>query len=291
MPPLPERDDIADRYKWDLTAIFDSEQRWQTEYDAVTDRVSEFETYSKSDVTTTAELASVLERSDELSRRTGRLFIYARLRHDEDTTDTDNQTRFGRAQALLGRFREATGFVEPAIIDLGEELVIGADELAEYQQYLADVLRRDAHIPGPPVRSTLETLEPVLDAPDGTFTTFVNRDYRAPTVDTPSGESVTITPNTYADFLRHPDRDFRRSVYTNYHDAIAAARHVLVDSFSTMADRNVCLAQVRVTSPLERPRSTKRAGVTRIKPSPFRFTRHSSRRPGTTLDRITAITS
>lgn len=241
---LPKREEIEEEYRWDLSSIFTNSADWEEEYQRVSAQISDLTSYSGADIETPEDLVSVLESVDDISKRCGRLFIYAKLKNDENTADADSQERLGQIHALFAKLDDASDFIEPVVREIDEQSISEHSDAETYEHYLADIRRRSEYAPPDSVQSVLADLKPVLESPDSIFTTFINQDYRAPTIQTPENESISITPNNYRDHLRHSDRDFRKTVFSEYQSAISAARHLLTDSFVTMVDRNVELANI-----------------------------------------------
>ena len=196
-------------------------------------------------INTPVELASSLEEYDDLRRRCGRLWAYARVRSDEDTTDSTAQARLEKVNSLLGRFDAFASVLETRIRQFDEETLVNTPVLEEYDHYIRDVFRRAEYTLKSDTREAVEQLQPVLDAPDSAFRTFMNGDYDAPTVERPDGESVTVSPNDRDQWLRHQNRNFRRAVHEAYCEAFDTAHDLLADAFGTAVDRNVRLADLR----------------------------------------------
>ena len=68
MSSVPDRNEVAEEYKWDLEAMFADDDEWEAAYEAVQERLAELDAY-EGRVTESAEtLQAVLERREELMR-------------------------------------------------------------------------------------------------------------------------------------------------------------------------------------------------------------------------------
>lgn len=235
------RKNIDSARKWDPSAIFDSPAEWDDELASL----KGFDVPDEQIIKTPVELASSLEEYDDLRRRCGRLWAYARVRSDEDTTDSTAQARLEKVNSLLGRLDAFASILESRIRQFDEETLVNAPVLEGYDHYIRDVFRRAGYTLKSDTREAVEQLQPVLDAPDSAFRTFMNGDYDAPTVERPDGESVTVSPNNRDQWLRHQNRNFRRAVHKAYCEAFDTAHDLLADAFGTAVDRNVRLADLR----------------------------------------------
>lgn len=240
MPAGRPRGEIEASKKWDPSAIFESTAEWEDAFASLED----LDVPEGRDVETPSELAAMLETYEDARRRCGRLWAYARLRADEDVTDSAASERLRKAGSLLQRLGEFGTVVESSIREFDEETLLNAPELDGYEHYIRDVRRRGRYALDD-ASETVERLRPVLEAPDDAFRTFVDGDYDAPTVERPDGETVAVTPTSRDRLLRHPDRAFRRAVHEAYHDAVGAAHDLLAGAFGTAVERNVGLADLR----------------------------------------------
>ncbi|PSP78968.1 hypothetical protein BRC81_05695 [Halobacteriales archaeon QS_1_68_20] len=238
MVTVPSRDEVPERYRWDLGRLFESPEDWDAEYDAVAGRVETLadraDALAESDLDGEA-LAAALSLRDELNRRRDVLWLCARLHVLQDTTDEDWRGRLSRYHSLKAEVDEAASAIEPAVQAAGRErvesLVASHDDLAQYDHLLDDVLRRADHTRSPGVERVLSQLQPSVEAPRRFLRTLKNRDFDPPTVETPDGEQRTVTAQTRERLLAHPDRAFRRRVYEAYDEALARNRHAHAQGF------------------------------------------------------------
>lgn len=239
------RKDIDVSRKWDPSAIFESASRWDEEFAALETHLDDIDAPDYSGIDTPQDLAAALEEYDEAFRRSGRLWVYAKLCADQDKTDGEAQTRLEKVYTLFQQFDTYSNALERRIRTFDKARLLDSSELNRYHHYIRDVFRRESYRCGDEVQRTIDHLQSVLDAPDSTFQTFIDGDYEAPTVDRTGGNAVSVTPNNRDRLLRHRDREFRRAVDQAYQNAFGVAHNLLADSFATRVDRNVRLAELR----------------------------------------------
>ena len=64
---------------------------------------------------------------DEISLHTERLYVYANMRHHEDTAEPTYQALSDKAKKLSVEVSEATSFITPEVLSLSEETLGCAD--------------------------------------------------------------------------------------------------------------------------------------------------------------------
>jgi len=99
---------------------------------------------------------------DNLTRRVGKVFIYAAMSHYVDTTDQKAAERYSRVQGLYGQALAAMAFLDPELLSIGEETLQGwidsEPRLAIYNHYIRNLYRKQAHVRSPEVEELLGML-------------------------------------------------------------------------------------------------------------------------------------
>ena len=90
---------------WDLTTIFESDEAFEQKYKALEDRLGEEEKY-KGSIDSAGTLADALETEREIDIEVSKLYVYAHLKHDQDTSDdtySAMRQKRGRSQSNSAR--------------------------------------------------------------------------------------------------------------------------------------------------------------------------------------------
>ena len=215
-----QRAEIDDQYQWDPTTIYETADAAEREYEAAMDRLEVIREALEADPDDPATLVSLLERFEELVAARTRLVLFAEVRRTMDLTDETARERRDRVRAL-----EAD--VEAVTTDLREylrehdrlaEWRTEDDDLAPFDRFLENATRGSGG--NPALTGLLERFGDVLDGHDRVLTAICDEDFEPPTVEGPDGDSVTVRWYGRGQLLKDPDREFRRQVYTAFHDAL-----------------------------------------------------------------------
>lgn len=249
MSEVLERDEIESHYKWALDSIYDSDDAWEDDVDAVENLIGQIAEYEGRVDESAETLLEVLEVSERLSRTVSTVGAYARMRWDEDTRRDHYQALASRARTLGARAMSATSFIEPELQRI-EPGVIEAwlDEepaLQTYEHYLDDVMRLRPHTRSPEVEGLLADLSDVLGASSEVYTMFHNADLEFPEVEDDAGEPIEITQSNFVTLLKRPDRPFRRAVYEAYFDRWGEFRNTIATTYQYVLERDRKLAAIR----------------------------------------------
>jgi oligoendopeptidase F len=246
---LPKREEIEDSYKWKLEDIYESKEAWEKDFERVkqlTGQVPEFRGHLGE---TTDKLLGCLKYSDELTSLCEKLFVYARMKRDENNAEPVYQALTERASALTTEVYAAISFVVPEIISIPEnllkEFVDSNKELQVYDQYLKEIIRQKKHILSEREEEILALSSDVSSAPRDIFTMFNNADIKFPFIKDENGEEVEVTKGRYIKFLESKDRRVREDAFHAIYSTYKKNNNTLAASLTSNVKKNRFYSTVR----------------------------------------------
>ena len=143
------RKEINEKDKWDLTPIFKTVKDWEDEYNKVLKDIDTYEKY-KGKITASKEMFKEFLTFDEsLDRRLYKVYYYAHLNFDSDTTDNEYQVLKGKTDELLQKYSVATAFITPEILkaDYGtiKSYIDSDSDLTKYSYSFENMFRIKGH--------------------------------------------------------------------------------------------------------------------------------------------------
>ncbi len=249
MSTVPERSTIDVEYKWSLTSVFESDEAWETAFEAVAGRVDELRAYEGRVTEDPGTLLELLELREEVFRELGEVAMYAQLRSAEDTRNQEYQAMSGRASSLQSEASSAISYLEPELGSLSaddvEAFIAAEPDLAEYDHYLDDVSRMKPHVRSAEVEAVLAELSEVTSAPAEIYSMLTNADLTYGVVEGPDGDDVEITQSNFTKLQTNPDRAFRRRVHETFYDEWASVRNTVGTSLEKAVREHVVSARIR----------------------------------------------
>ncbi|HEV7235424.1 MAG TPA: oligoendopeptidase F, partial [Ktedonobacteraceae bacterium] len=88
MQAIKSRDDIQQEYTWNLESIFPTNEDWERDFQALQLRLPELEVLKGTLSQSGQALWTLLQKRDEIYQALERLYVYASMRKDEDTTNS-----------------------------------------------------------------------------------------------------------------------------------------------------------------------------------------------------------
>src|SRR5262245_6311530 len=102
-PTLRERSEISERFKWDLTKIYQDWDAWQAAYDELDTNIAAFARLQGTLAGGGAALLEAFRLRDLIGQLEYKVWYFASLRYDEDQRDNQINAKRQQVQILFAR--------------------------------------------------------------------------------------------------------------------------------------------------------------------------------------------
>ena len=120
-----KREQIDQKYKWVLEDIYASDDAWEADYKKLEKLMEDIPHIEKTLTKDEKSLADALVSMEKMEHIAGNLFVYARMRRDENNANTAYQAMTARAMDINVRLGSALSFVSPALLKLKPDVLKG----------------------------------------------------------------------------------------------------------------------------------------------------------------------
>ncbi|WP_031405064.1 oligoendopeptidase F [Geobacillus vulcani] len=219
---LPLRSEIPVEETWRLEDIFPTDDAWEEEFRQVKEMIPKLGEYKGRLGESPEVLYEALQYQDDVSMRLGKLYTYAHMRYDQDTTNSFYQGLDARAKSLYSEASSAMAFIVPEILAIDEAVLRSFLEQYEplrlYAHALDEITRQRPHVLSAEEEAILAQAAEVMQAASNTFSALNNADLRFPTIMDENGDEVEVTHGRFIRFLESTDPRVRREAfYAVYH--------------------------------------------------------------------------
>jgi oligoendopeptidase F len=246
---IPQRGDIAKQDTWNLEDIYPSPEAWQADYERLEAALPAYEKYRGRLGESPTMLLECLKLDDSLGLTSGKLYVYAHLRLDEDQRVAESQERSGRIDALYAQVNAASAFIQPEILAIPGDKVNNwlktAPELDVYRHYLENMLRTKEHTLSEGEERILAMSGNITRAPSDIFRQIDNSDMSWGTVVDENGQEVQLTRQRYALFTESLDRQVRRDAQRVYNKSYVERQNALATTLAASFKNDWFYAQSR----------------------------------------------
>ena len=225
---VKDRSEIDLKYKWDLSTMYTNDELWEDDYEKVSKLADEFTKYQGNVTVSSDMLLSALRDIDSIDLLLGKMICYAKMKQDEDNTNSKYQELFGRGMTLATDISSKMSFFTPELLCASEDTILGFldtnKDLALYEFTLRDTLRMKKHVLSTEEEGILAKLSDVTHAPDTIFSMLNDADMSFGMISGEDGESFELTHGNYIHAMESADRILRNNafeaMYRQYKDHI-----------------------------------------------------------------------
>lgn len=214
---LPRREQIPVELTWRLEDIFETDDLWQQEFNALQLELPKLKAYQGRLSESAETLYEALKLTDQLSERLGKLYTYAHMRYDQDTTNAFYQGMNSQAVTIVTQASSIESYMRPEILAMDESLIEKfmqeKPELKLYQKALEDITRMRPHVLSQEVEAILAQASEVFQVPSQTFGMLNNADLKFPAIKDEEGNEVVLTHGRYIRFMESNDRSVREAAF------------------------------------------------------------------------------
>lgn len=207
---------------WNLADLYPSVAAWEEARAALEARLPEIDGCQGHLGDSAAQLQACAELLYGVFRDFARLSSYAAMAADADTRDATHQQRRSEVQILSSRLQEKVAFLNPELLEIGEErlhtLLEELDGLHVYRQPIRDVLRQAPHTLDEEGETLMAATSAIRRLPSNTYRTLANADMPWPTITLSDGEEVVLDQAAYTRYRAVPNRADRVRVFQAFWD-------------------------------------------------------------------------
>ena len=226
---VKDRKDIDVKDTWNLESIYANNELWEEDYAALEKDEAEFAKLKGAIEADVSKIPAVLDAYYGLHRRLSKLSVYARMRFDQDTTDSTYQTMSAKIGSLGVKIGAASAFVEPEILSYSKELLEAAEKenerTAYYGRKIEEMLRGQEHTLDAEKEELLAAAGDMAEAPDDIFSVLMNADMKYPDIVLEDGTHLPLTNSTYISYMESPDRAVREGAFKTLYGQIASLKN------------------------------------------------------------------
>jgi len=246
---IPERDEINQKYKWNLTDIFHNDEEWENEFKSISEKVTGYQKFEGKLAESSENLLACFKFDEEVNIKLDQLHLYAMLSKDSDIRVGKYHSMDDRIQSLYAQAGAASSFIRPELLKIPEEklrsMIDSKEELKVYKHSLDDLLRSKKHTLSNSEEKILAMAAELTQTPYNTFSIFTNADLKLPTIKDELGEMTELSHGRYYSAMYSKDRDYRSRVFKAYLESYKNYLNTFTVLFNGNLKTNIFNARAR----------------------------------------------
>ena len=243
-----KRSEIKEEDTWDLSVLYKNTEAFKEEYKKLKEDIKEIEKYKGKLLESADTLLNFLKLEDTLERRLYKLYYYAHLNFDVDTTNAKSLELTAEISQLITIYSTLTSFVDPELLKAEYAKILNfyneKPELLTYLFNLENLYRYKKHTLKENEEKILSTLSEALNASDEIYESLTDSDLTFGNI-VVDGKRIEFTESNYSTFIESNDRKVRQKAFNilfkNYQKYI----HTIANTFRFHVETASKLAKLK----------------------------------------------
>ena len=244
-----QRNEINEKDTWDLSTIFETDQKWEEELALLTEDTKEAASLEGHLLDSAKSLLNITERYLDLSRRLEKLYVYAHMKNDQDTRVAKYQEYYAKAMTLYSQLDQVFSFYEPEFMAITEEqyqnFLAEEPKLQPYKHFFDKLLQNKDHVLSQREEELLAGAGEIFGAASETFAILDNADIVFPFVKDEDGNEVQLSHGVYMRLVESKNREVRRGAYEALYSTYEQYQHTYAKTLQTNVKVQNYRAKVR----------------------------------------------
>ena len=243
-----KREEIKLEDTWDLTYIYKTDDEFYGDLKKVSESIDVVSKYRNKLLESAKTLLDFLKESDEVERRLYKLYYYAHLKLDQDTTNTFYQAMEGKITNLLQEYSVLTSFVIPELMKGDYQTVLGyineEKGLERYRFNLEEIYRYQEHSLSEEKEELLSHLSKSLGSASEAFESLTDADITFPDLII-DGKRIALTESNYSMYLDNANRSIRKQAFTKLLGTYGNFKNTLASTFKNNIELLTSMARIK----------------------------------------------
>jgi len=260
---MAKRDKIDEKLKWKLEDIYASNEDWEKDFIRLEEMFADIPEIKKTLTKSAKSLYKALVKIEQMEHIAANLFVYARMRRDEDNSVAAYQAMVSRATEINVKMSSALSFVSPALLSLKKGVLEGYIDqangiskkkknkggevagLMDFDFMLKELIRSRKHVLSPKEERLLSMTGEISGAPRDIFTMLNNADLRFGSVRDENNKLVPLTHGSYIVLMQSPDRNVREKTYRKLYGIYKNNINTISTAYASSVKKDIFYARAK----------------------------------------------
>ncbi len=246
---MKDRKDIDKKYTWNLDVIYSNTTEFDKNYDLVIDKINSLKKYENTMMDNSDNFYNSIRLSFEIERLIDKLYCYANLSFDLDTSNNNKQELCEKISNLRSKYSENSYFIVPSILknDYGviEKYIKENPLIKNYEISIREIYRYKEHILSDAEEKLLSSISKMVGNSYDTYELFKDCDMSFDSIEDENGKKVELNNSNYSLYIESKDRRVRKDTfntlykeYKKYTNTFASLISSNMKELSTLAKIN-----------------------------------------------------
>ena len=212
-----EREDVLEKYKWNLADIYQTIDAWQADVDMLNAEVEKLAEFKGTLDESSESLYTALKTGNDLTKILSQAWVYASNLSNENLNISENQAMMQQMRMLGTKFSETTAYFKPEVLEIPKEKI---DQFFnekpglknDFDMYIDNIQRLREHTLTEAEEKILASFGLITGNQSEVYGIFNNAEKPFPEITLSTDEEVELTPASYSRYRTAENREDREKV-------------------------------------------------------------------------------
>lgn len=246
---MKDRKDIDKKYTWNLDVIYSNTTEFDKDYDLVIDKINSLKKYENTMMDNSDNFYNSIRLSFKIERLIDKLYCYANLSFDLDTSNNNKQELCEKISNLRSKYSENSYFIVPSILkndySVVEKYIKENPLIKNYEISIMEIYRYKEHTLSDTEEKLLSSIGKMVGNSYDTYELFKDCDMSFDSIEDENGKKVELNNSNYSLYIESKDRRVRKDTfntlykeYKKYTNTFASLISSNMKELSTLAKIN-----------------------------------------------------
>ncbi len=249
MEKLKTRDEIEDKYKWDLTRIYENDEEWEKDYQKVWDLSDRYKNFEGNLFSSKESLLDFYRLKEYIDKHVNKLHLYSHLNNSVDVADTNYIKKEQKMNLLYQKISNNISYFDEEFFnsdyDKLKEILDSDEELSCHKLYFERLNRNRKHYLDSNSQKILSSFSNALNTGSGVYEILNNAELKFGTITLEDGKEVEISRSSLAGLLKNKNRRVRKESFEKFNKIYEDFSGTFSAAYMGDVDSNIAIARLK----------------------------------------------
>lgn len=239
---------MEEKNSWNLQDIFENEEQLKKEKDEIIKKLEEIAKYQGILCDTSDNLFNCYKLYEQALEKFEKVYAYGMLTYHLDMSNQEGIKIFKEVENLGTEFSVKTSFITPEITYADENAIrkyISEERFKGYKRDINDILEKKKHVLSKEEENILANFSEVISAPENTFDTLTNAEFKFGTLIDENRKEVELTDSTYTLYLKNKEQKVRKQAFDLMYKKYSEFVNTITEMYISNVKAKSTIAKIR----------------------------------------------
>ncbi|MGY0394590.1 MULTISPECIES: oligoendopeptidase F [unclassified Fusobacterium] len=247
---MVKRDEIADRYKWNMTDFYSDWNDWDQELETLRSLMDKIPNYKGKIKNSCKDFIELAELEEKIERVLDKLYVYAYMLKDLNSKDETSSVKLQEIQALYTGYAVNAAWITPEILEIPKETmekwIAENIELKDRKFGLMEIYRLQGHVLDESKERLLSYYGQYMGAPHDIYAELSISDMKWNEVKLSDGYEGPVTNGVYSKVLgTNRNQEDRKKAFEALYSAFENNKNTYGAIYRALLQRDVASSKGR----------------------------------------------